>query len=93
MLENNDRMNEFFKENKKAIGKIIVYDGEVGIIRHENENYYFTKKDVYSEYLKEGSTVEFYKNKLPFGDDMILMARNIENTIKEDMYNPKKGKQ
>ena len=80
------------KNNAKIVGTIIAYNGSSGIITHNNEKYYFSNKDLYSKYLEVGDTVEFYKNKLPFGDETILMARYIENTNKiED--NNKKGKQ
>ncbi len=65
--------------NKEQFGKIYDYDGEAGIIVTDNEEYNFSKKDIVGDYdLTKGDIVTFRINHLPFGNEVIYLAKFIK---------------
>lgn len=91
-MEYSEKDKEMFEHNRKIMGKILSFDGEVGIISAERETYIFSKRDYYSKEINVGDTVEFYKNTIPFGKERIKMARYIRTPFLTD-DNKQKGKQ
>jgi hypothetical protein len=70
---------------KKLIGRVYSFDGEAGMIVSNTGNYYFNKKDLLDNKIKEGSTVEFVANTNIFGNNKDLVALFIDSfDYKED---------
>jgi hypothetical protein len=68
--------------SKLQYGKVYEFDGEAGIIITDEGEYVFDKKDIRdNSYLEKGDVVIFRINHLPFGNEVIELAKFIK---KED---------
>ena len=71
--------NIFNNYNNEQLGKIYDFDGEAGIIVTDNKEYNFSKKDIVGDYdLDKGDIVTFRINHLPFGNEVISLAKFIK---------------
>ena len=78
-------MDNFNNYSREQFGKIFSFDGEAGIIVTENNEYPFSIKDVYNkDDLVKGDIVTFRVNHLPFGNEVIDVAKFIK---KDDLVN------
>lgn len=65
------------------VGKVYNFNGEIGSIITDNNNYQFKKSDTFG-LINNGDLVEFIPNTVIFGSEVILIAKFIKP------YNQKK---
>ena len=66
-------------------GKVLSFDGEAGIIVTGDEEVIFSKKDLNNNIddLVKGDVVTFRINHLPFGDEVVQVAKFIKKDNNE----------
>ena len=67
-------------------GKVLIFDGEAGIIVTGDEEVIFSKKDLNNNIddLVKGDVVTFRINHLPFGDEVVQVAKFIKKDNNEN---------
>lgn len=67
-------------------GKVLSFDGEAGIIVTGDEEVIFSKKDLNNNIddLVKGDVVTFRINHLPFGDEVVQVAKFIKKDNNEN---------
>lgn len=72
--------------NNKTIGKIYDFDGEAGsIITIDNEYMFNTQNVKKANTIQNDAFVAFYPSTVKFGNEIIKIAREIENLSKDDI--------
>lgn len=70
--------NNFNNYSAKIYGKILDFDGEAGIIATTDNKYPFSVKDIKNnDDLAIGDIITFRVNRLPFGNEVIDIAKFI----------------